>query len=58
MSDLWHDAADDMNKLDDETLTWEKRAKVAELKALLAIGQELSRIHNEGINPEYNPPVR
>ncbi len=27
--------------------------KVAEIKALLSIGQELSLIHHEGINPDY-----
>lgn len=53
---LWADAFDDMNKIDmlSEDLTLDQRLKVAEIKALLSISQELSGIHHAGINPEYD----
>ncbi|WP_319462879.1 D-alanyl-D-alanine carboxypeptidase/D-alanyl-D-alanine-endopeptidase [Micromonospora sp. RTP1Z1] len=35
-------------------MTIDQQLKLAEIKALLAIGQELSRIHHNGINPEYD----
>lgn len=52
---LWNMAFDDMNALDGsaDDMTIDQRLKLAEIKALLAIGQELSKIHHEGINPEY-----
>ncbi len=52
---LWSDAFDDMNALDrdSEQFTVDQRLKLAEVKALLAIGQELSGIHHAGINPNY-----
>jgi len=51
---VWHDAFDAMNELDrHEQLTVDQQLKLAEIKALIAIGQELSMIHHEGINPEY-----
>lgn len=52
---LWHQAFDDMNALDAKAdeMSLDQRLKLAEVKALLAIGQELSRIHHDGINPEY-----
>jgi hypothetical protein len=56
---LWHDALDTLNSTvphgDFDGLTVDQRLQVAEIKALLAIGQELSRIHHEGINPHYTP---
>lgn len=52
--DLFAMAFDDMNALDDESLTVDQRLKIAEIKALLSISQELSKIHHEGINPEYS----
>lgn len=53
---LFADAFDDMNALDhtSEQLTIDQRLKLAEVKALLSISQELSRIHHEGINPKYS----
>jgi hypothetical protein len=53
---LWSDAFSDMNKIDlsYDNLTPDQRLKVAEIKALLAIGQELSIIQEHGINPEYS----
>jgi hypothetical protein len=54
--DLWTDAFDDMNKIDlryDE-LTLDQQLKIAEIKALLAIGQELSLIQDSGINPKWS----
>lgn len=52
---LWHQAFDDMNVLeaDADAMSVDQRLKLAEVKALLAIGQELSRIHHDGISPEY-----
>ncbi|MBM0237133.1 hypothetical protein JNW88_08205 [Micromonospora sp. ATA32] len=55
---MWHEAADALSEaIDSEKtgrLTTDQQLKVAEIKALLAIGQELSKIHHEGINPEYD----
>lgn len=34
-------------------LTVDQKLKVTEIKALLSISEELSRIHHEGINPDY-----
>jgi hypothetical protein len=44
---MWHEAADAMAELDRESeeMTVDQRLKLAEIKALLAIGQELSMIH-------------
>lgn len=56
---MWHEAADALTDAlagtTDEELTVDQKLKVAEIKALLSIGQELSIIHNEGINPAYDP---
>lgn len=55
---LWHEAADALTEaIDSEKsgrLSTDQLLKVAEIKALLAIGQELSAIHHDGINPEYH----
>lgn len=53
---MWADAFDSMNAidLDSETLTVDQRLKVAEIKALLSISQELSGIHHNGINPAFD----
>ncbi|MCS5513163.1 hypothetical protein NY537_10460 [Curtobacterium flaccumfaciens pv. betae] len=53
---LWNDAFDDMNKIDlkFDQLTLEQQLKVVEIKALLAIGQELSLIQDQGINPDWS----
>lgn len=37
-----------------QPLTVDQRLKVVEIRALLSISQELSKIHHEGINPEYD----
>jgi hypothetical protein len=49
-------AFDDMNAIDlkSDELTVDQKLKIAEIKALLSISQELSKIHHEGINPEYD----
>jgi len=52
---MWTDAFDDMNKIDlkyDE-LSLDQQLKVVEIKALLAIGAELSLIQDSGINPKW-----
>ena len=54
---MWHEAADALGDalkgVDEASLTVDQKLKVAEIKALLSIGQELSIIHNEGINPAF-----
>jgi hypothetical protein len=54
--DLWADAFDAMNAIEsrEDHLTLDQQMQMAQIKALLAIGQELSGIHHAGINPEYN----
>ncbi len=53
--DLFSDAFDAMNAVDRHAgLTLDQQLKLAEIKALLSISQELSRIHHGGINPEYD----
>lgn len=54
---VWHDAADDMNALDArrEEMTLDQLLRLAMVKALVSIGQELSMIHHGGVNPEYDP---
>ena len=49
-----------MNKidLDFDNLTLDQKLKVAEIKALLAIGQELSLIQDSGINPKWSARSR
>lgn len=55
---LWSEAYSAMsaveNRYEVESLTLDQELKLAEIKALLAIGQELSLIHHEGVNPEYS----
>lgn len=53
---MWADAFDSMNALDrdSEKMTIDQKLKLAEIKALLSIAQELSGIHHAGINPEYD----
>jgi hypothetical protein len=54
--DLFAMAFDDMNAIDyqSDELTIDQKLKLAEIKALLSISQELSKIHHEGINPDYS----
>ncbi|BCJ65098.1 hypothetical protein [Polymorphospora rubra] len=54
--DMWSDAFDTMNAIDMKAkeLTLDQQLKLAEIKALLSISQELSRIHHGGVNPEYD----
>jgi len=53
---MWAEAFDAMNAIDssDEVLTTDQKLKLAEIKALLSISQELSQIHHEGINPKFH----
>lgn len=55
--ELWADAFDSMNTIDGEfdSLTVDQQIKIAEIKVLLAIEQELSLIHHQGINPNTSP---
>lgn len=53
---LWNEAHKDANKIEEQwgdSLDVDQQLKLAEVKALLAIGQELSGIRHAGINPEY-----
>lgn len=58
--DLWASAFDDMNKIDLNSgdLNLDQQLKLAEIKALLAIGQELSLIQDGGINPSWRQSDR
>ena len=58
--ELWTSAFDDMNEIDraQHQLTEDQKLKVAEIKVLLAIGQELSIIQERGINPEWSQTDR
>jgi hypothetical protein len=52
---IWHDAADEVYEIArTEDLTVDQKLKVAEIKALLSIGQELSLIQDSGINPDWS----
>lgn len=52
---VWTMAFDTWNEIEREAgLPLEVRAMQAQTLALLAIGQELSLIHHEGINPEFS----
>jgi hypothetical protein len=53
---MWADAFDEMNSIDNgrNELTIDQGLKLAEVKALLSISQELSLIHHEGINPKFD----
>ena len=51
---LWSSAADDVDRLSEmDSLTVDQQLKIAEVRALLAIGRELSLIQNQGIRPEW-----
>lgn len=53
---VWTMAFDAWNELDQrKDLTLDQQVQNAQTLALLAIGQELSKIHHEGINPEFLP---
>lgn len=56
---LWSEAYDALSAAErllepERVRTPEQQLKIAEIKALLAIGQELSLIHHQGINPIYS----
>ncbi|MFD6512451.1 hypothetical protein [Rhodococcus sp. NPDC060176] len=54
---LFGSAFDAMNAIDSgdefEDLNVDQRLKLAEVKALLTISQELSKIRQDGINPKF-----
>lgn len=64
---MWHDAADEIQAvrlLENGSLTVDQRLKMAEIQALLAIGQELSllvtglqvsEIRDQDTNPDGSP---
>lgn len=51
---LWSAAADHVDTLgESDGLTIDQQLKIAEIRALLAIGRELSLIQHQGIRPEW-----
>ncbi|MEU0549968.1 hypothetical protein [Micromonospora sp. NPDC005979] len=56
--DLFAEAFDDLNDVlarqPFDTMSTAERLQVVQVRALLSISQELSRIHHDGINPEYD----
>ena len=56
---LWQGAHDALDKAlrsrDFDALTLDQQLEVAEIKVLLSVGQELSGIHHDGINPQFTP---
>ncbi len=65
--DMWHEAAEEIRAvhlIENDRLSVDQRLKLAEIKALLAIGQELdllvtglqlSQIRDRGTNPDGSP---
>ncbi len=52
--EMWTHALDEIHAIErEDVLTVDQRIRVVEIKALLSIGQELSLIHHQGINPEF-----
>ena len=49
------DAWNDIEHKHGDELTVDQKIAQARTLALLSLGQELSVIHHEGINPEYDP---
>lgn len=46
--ELWNEAADAVSKIDPSQLTVDQRLRLAETKALLAIGRELTLMREQG----------
>ncbi|MFD6565431.1 hypothetical protein [Micromonospora profundi] len=55
---LFGEAFDDLNEVlvrqPFDAMSTAERLQVVQIRALLSISQELSRIHHDGINPEYD----
>jgi hypothetical protein len=54
---MWADAHDDMSRMDRQSsdMSTDQRLKLAKVKALLAIAEELSALRQQGINPQFSP---
>lgn len=54
---LWHETMDFIGAIDDanDDLSVDQKLKLAEIMAILSVSQELSRIHNQGINSKFDP---
>lgn len=48
-SSLWHDAVDDLRKLEEEASSFDQRAKVVEIKAQLSVAQEISLMNPSNV---------
>jgi hypothetical protein len=54
--DLWNEAADAVSKIDASQLTVDQRLRLAQAKALLAIGHELTLIREQGDTKAWSRP--
>ncbi|MGI8881057.1 MAG: hypothetical protein ACR2KJ_11245 [Jatrophihabitans sp.] len=54
--DLWNEAFADLAAIerDDKAPDIDRRLQIAQIRALLAIGQQLSEIRHLGINPKFD----
>jgi len=55
---MWNEAMDELANLESEVredLSLDQRIQLLQVRALLSVSQELSKIHHEGIAPEYRP---
>jgi len=55
---LWIETMDELADLESgarEDLSLDQRIQLLQVRALLSVSQELSKIHHEGISPEYRP---
>jgi hypothetical protein len=55
---MWNEAMDELVNLESEAredLSLDQRIQLLQVRALLSVSQELSKIHHEGISPEYRP---
>ena len=52
--DLFSEACDTLNFVNEQDLTVDQLLQLAQVRALLSIAQELSKIHYGGVNPEYD----
>lgn len=56
---LWTDAFDDLSAIERDleregSATIDQRLEIAKIKAILNLGQELSTIQDQGVNPEWS----
>jgi hypothetical protein len=54
----WNESLRIVSNIDEDSLNVDQQLKVAQIHALLAIGQELSLIQDSGINPDWSQSDR